>query len=41
VLEDLRRGRPFGHEAELKMFDDFIDGIMVFNKGYDAHLASP
>jgi hypothetical protein len=22
------------------MFDDLIDGIMVFNKGYDAHLAS-
>jgi len=36
----LRRGRRLGLEAELKMADDLIDGLRVFDEGDDTHLSS-
>jgi hypothetical protein len=33
-------GRAFGYEAELKMFDDFIDGFVIFDESDNVHLSS-
>lgn len=30
--ENLRWRPAFGYEAELKMFDDFIDGFVIFDE---------
>ncbi len=39
-MEKLRRGWPFGLEAELEIVDDLIDGCGIFDEGNDLHLAS-
>jgi hypothetical protein len=40
MLENLRWRRSLSFKAELKMFDDLIDGFVVFDEGDNSHLAS-
>jgi len=40
VLEDLRRGRPFGHEGEFEVSDNLVDNFMIFYERDDLYLTS-
>jgi len=40
MLENLWWRRAFGYEAALKMFDDFIDGFVIFDESDNVHLSS-
>ena len=40
LLDNLRRGRPFGHEDKLEVSDDLVDDFMIFDKGDHFHLSA-
>jgi len=38
--DNLRRGRPFGHEGQFKVIDNLVDNFMIFYERDNKHLAS-
>ena len=39
MLGNMRRGRAFSLDAEVKMMDDLIDDLVVLDEGDDLHRA--